>query len=325
MVTAIATAAAVVSALAVPLLVAPAASADTPSIPVTATATTPTTGLVNGSTVHFHVDAQSPPNAVASSIFGVDARMCQQGVDIQNAGDFAPSTGGFCLTAPINASSDSFVSVATAPPNSTADLDFRVGVGTGTLSGANIAGDTSLICDSTHPCTIWLKLFVPASGALPAGQAFQHFDVSFAGPPAAPAAPAAVPGITSATLNITPPNNNGSPITAYNVVAPPAGSTVNCTVSPAQCVVTGLTSFTTYNLAVTATNALGTSPASPTVAVTPGPTGPTNVGAQAGPGQVTVTWNAASGSPTGYTASAVLLGTNTADGHALLHHGGADL
>ena len=103
---------------------------------MTATATTPTTGLVNGSTVHFHVDAQSPPNAVASSIFGVDARMCQQGVDIQNAGDFAPSTGGFCPRPRSTHRPTASCPVATAPPNSTADLDFRVGVGTGTLSGA---------------------------------------------------------------------------------------------------------------------------------------------------------------------------------------------
>jgi len=65
---------------------------------------------------------------------------------------------------------------------------------------------------------------------------------------------------------------------------------------------------------VTATNAIGTSPVSNAITLTPGPTGPTNVGAQAGPGKVTVTWNAASGSPTGYTASAVLLGTNTPTG-----------
>jgi len=306
MVTAIATAAVILTTLAIPLL-ASSASADTPNLPAVITAPT-TSGLVNLQNLNFTVTANA-----GQSVYGVDARVCQSTANIINSADF-DATGGYCAIAPLSAGSDNFVQVATAPPNAVANLAFKVGTGTAALFGTNPSGDTSMTCNATNPCSLWLSILASPVAGNPTGQFFEHFNLTFAGPPAAPAAPAAVPGITSATLNITPPANNGSAITAYNVVAPPAGSTVNCTVTPAQCVVTGLTSFTTYNLAVTATNALGTSPASPTVAVTPGPTGPTNVGAQAGPGKVTVTWNAASGSPTGYTASAVLTGTNTATG-----------
>ncbi len=177
------------ASVALPLL-ATSASADTPTpLPVSATATTPTTGLVDGSTVHFHVDATG---TVAGSIFGVEARICQQGADIQNSADFAPTTGGICATAPLSATSQNFSSVGTAPPNLIADLDFKVGVGSAPLADVG-SGPGTLTCGPGSPCTIWLKLLVPA-GVAPAGQAYQHFDISFAAPATAPGAPTGLVG-----------------------------------------------------------------------------------------------------------------------------------
>jgi hypothetical protein len=87
-----------------------------------------------------------------------------------------------------------------------------------------------------------------------------------------PAAPSAVTAITeyaqghpgpelpiaSATVNWTAPSANGSPITQYMVTW--SGGSQSCSQSP--CVVSGLTIGTAYTFTVTATNSVGTGPAS---------------------------------------------------------------
>ena len=62
--------------------------------------------------------------------------------------------------------------------------------------------------------------------------------------------------------------NGGSPITSYTVTSSPGGKTATGASSPIT--VTGLTNGTAYTFTVTATNALGTGPASsPSNSVTP--------------------------------------------------------
>jgi hypothetical protein len=63
---------------------------------------------------------------------------------------------------------------------------------------------------------------------------------------------------------------HGSPITRYTVTAQPGGRTVTTNGSAEKVEMTGLTNETTYRFTVTATNAIGTGPASsPSAAVTP--------------------------------------------------------
>jgi len=98
--------------------------------------------------------------------------------------------------------------------------------------------------------------------------------------PAAPTSVTATPGSGSATVSWTAPNNGGSTISSYTVT-PYAGGVAQPAVSvPAPAtstVVSGLTNGTAYTFTVSATNAVGTSPASvPSNVVTP-------VAATAGP------------------------------------------
>lgn len=89
-----------------------------------------------------------------------------------------------------------------------------------------------------------------------------------AGLPSAPAAVSAVAGPVSATVSWSAPSANGSPITQYMVTW--SGGRQSCSQSP--CLASGLTVGTPYTFTVTATNAVGTGPASaPSNSVAPTP------------------------------------------------------
>jgi hypothetical protein len=134
-----------------------------------------------------------------------------------------------------------------------------------------------------------------------------------AGPtvPGAPSGVSAVAGDGQATVSWTAPNSNGSAITGYTVTTSPGGATTPA--SGTSVVVGGLTDGSQYTFTVTATNGVGTGPASsPSSPVTPTaaatvPGAPINVAAVVGNGQATVSWSAPASNGgstiTGYTVT----------------------
>ncbi|KTD65307.1 hypothetical protein Lsan_0823, partial [Legionella santicrucis] len=128
--------------------------------------------------------------------------------------------------------------------------------------------------------------------------------------PAAPTNVNAVAGNVSAEVSwVAPADDGGSPITGYTATSSPGG--LQCTaVGETSCTVEGLANGTSYTFTVTATNAVGTGPASnPSNAVTPAtvPGTPTNVIATAENASALINWTAPAddgGSAiTGYTVT----------------------
>ncbi|MCW2495751.1 putative Ig domain-containing protein [Jatrophihabitans sp.] len=136
--------------------------------------------------------------------------------------------------------------------------------------------------------------------------------------PAIPAAPAATAGINSATISWTAPANNGSAITGY-VLTPylsgVAQSPQSFDASTTTRTLSGLTAGGSYAFTVAATNAQGTSVASPqSNAVVPYtvPGAPAITAASAGTNAATLTWTTpANGSSpiTGYVVTPYIAGT----------------
>jgi hypothetical protein len=132
--------------------------------------------------------------------------------------------------------------------------------------------------------------------------------------PGAPTGAHATAADVSATVTWTAPADpGGSNITSYTVTAVDATvasrghQTCTWTTGTLTCTMTGLTNGDSYTFTVTATNSLGTGPASPAsnavVPVATAPSAPTNIVATPGATSVTLSWSApANGGPsiTGY-------------------------
>ncbi|MGH2852818.1 MAG: fibronectin type III domain-containing protein, partial [Solirubrobacteraceae bacterium] len=174
-----------------------------------------------------------------------------------------------------------------------------------------------------------LTVQTPASSALAPYGNYMLFIVNNKGVPsvsaplslsATPSAPAAPTGVSatggegSATVTWTAPSPGTSPITSYTVtpyigVIPQPATTIAGSPPVTSATVTGLTNGTAYTFVVTATNAVGTGPASAASnTVTPSaptaPSKPTGLTAKPGNASATVSWTApaADGSPiTSYT------------------------
>ncbi len=137
--------------------------------------------------------------------------------------------------------------------------------------------------------------------------------VSSATVPGAPTIGTATAGNAQATVTFTAPGSNGgSAITGYTVTSNPGGLTGTGSASPIT--VTGLTNGTAYTFTVTATNAIGTGPASAASnSVTPAtvPGAPTSLAATAGDMQISLSWTAPSDTGGGITNYEIYRGTTS--------------
>jgi hypothetical protein len=292
------------------------ASADTAATLVVTRATTPyqstvapngpLTGLRDGDAVTVNVSADGT-GTPANLIFEADVRLCRAGLNIQLLSQFNASAGN-CITNPLSAASSSIVQKPFGAPNTGGNVTFLVGTGTETV---HTGIGSPITCDSTHACAIWVRQVVP-TGIVASGNAFVHYDVTFAGAPDAPVTPTVVAHPGSATVSWTAPTFTGNwPLQGYTVTSSPGGLTCSATAPTTTCDVPGLDPFTSYTFAVTATNqhpvtsvaGYTSTAATTTPAVIPAATTPAITTAVPHNGMVTVSWTATQPAPTSYTVS----------------------
>ena len=127
-----------------------------------------TSNLHDGQTVSIHVTADP-----GSDIYGIEARLCASSAKITAETDFYPYQTGNCILQPLSADSDAHTQVAIAAPYQTADLTFRVGVGTDKFTTQQLK-NVSITCGPGHPCQLVLLLQYPY------GFGFKSYVVTYA-------------------------------------------------------------------------------------------------------------------------------------------------
>ena len=254
-------------------------------------------------------------STVAAVIIGVDNLSCSSGsVDWTVLWqDGMPTTvpGATVSNAPklvLASPSASQASVAWQPPTISGNspvVSYKVTSNPGAKTC--IATSTSCVISGLTNGTAYSFSVVATNATGTSRVSESSTPVTPAAPPASPSSVSAVRGDQSVRVSWKASAANGSPVTSY-LVSSTTGS-FSCSTVSTSCTVSHLSNGSSYAFTVTATNDVGTSPASaPSPTVTPAavPSAPSDVVAQLAPSSVVISWSApaANGAPiTSYTVT----------------------
>ncbi len=227
-----------------------------------------------------------------------------------NAGGEGPSSSEAsatpsALTAPLNlqaTAGDGAVNLVWGPPGSDGGFpvtNYRIyrGLSAGGESFLSEIGNVTAYGDVgvTNGVTYFYE--VSAVNAVAEGPRSTEVSANPAGTPGPPTALSALAGDGSVTLSWLPPaNDGGRPITSYSIYRglAPGGETLLATLGTVTAYTDpGLSNGVAYYYQVTAGNAIGASPRSSEVSITPtgAPSPPQNLQAAAGDRQVRLSWS----------------------------------
>jgi hypothetical protein len=165
-------------------------------------------GAVEGSSVSVHI-------AGDGNFFGLNiARLCKTGQNFQFEPQMDPGDFGNCIAQPFvgsgsTAQDDDAVGPIQADPVAhTVDFTFRVGTGSQTFTENDGTTQSTIVCNATHPCALWLSESV-SSSVNTNNVVLKHYEVTYTGKPDAPAV-TSTPGNGKLTIDLTPPTNTGN-------------------------------------------------------------------------------------------------------------------
>lgn len=226
------------------------ARVDGQTLRVSAAASTP---KGTAATLHITVnDGHNPP--VAGD---VTVTVTASTRPLPVAGDVDVPTAHQGKTVTVDVLSHDFNPFPEKPLRITA-VTVESGSGSAEVAGSRVA----VTPDASFVGRMVVRYTVQDATGDPDRQVDGRIRVTVQGVPAAPGVPV-VSSVQDRTvvLGWAPPVDNGAPITKYTVTAVGGGYTRTCQAT--TCTLSGLTNNVVYNFTVTATNAVGESPASP--------------------------------------------------------------
>jgi LPXTG-motif cell wall-anchored protein len=183
------------------------------------------------------------------------------------AGDLYKSTdGGANWTKVTSGMSNTMIDSIAISPSYATDQTVFAGSNGGLYKSTNGGANWTAV-NSGIPNLAIKSMAIPPTYAMDhtvfaaMGNSVFSYTAGSATAPGAPIGVTALPGLAQATVGFTgPASDGGSAITSYTVTSSPGGIIASGASSPIT--VSGLTSGITYTFTVTATNAIGTGPAS---------------------------------------------------------------